>query len=205
MPSSSTPPVPPFHWNAKAARFTDATGRFVPTPTVQAAVETVIGASRDRIAALAGRLEAGRLTLAEWQTAMQTELKSLHLAQAAVAAGGWPQLGPMDFGSVGHTLRDQYRYLAGFAAAIADGTQPLAGVAARAALYADAAWATYQQGTRRAASRAGQQQELNILGDSQHCATCAAQTARGWVTIGTLIPIGQRECQVHCRCSLNFR
>src|SRR6478609_2850675 len=198
-------PVPPFTWNANAGRYTDARGRFVATPTVRDAAQAVVAGSADRMAALSGRLAAGRISLAQWELGMAGEIKAIHLAQAAVAAGGWAQLTPADFGAVGAALRAQYRYLDGFARAIAAGTQALPGVAARARLYAAAARGTGQGIAGRAAGRAGKHMEANRLGMAEHCPGCVTETDRGWVPIGQLVPVGQRQCQVNCKCEVIYR
>lgn len=48
-------------------------------------------------------------------------------------------------------------------------------------------------------------EERNILGIAEHCASCIRETKRGWVPIGTLIPVGLRDCWFGCKCTVGYR
>lgn len=200
----------PFSFDPVALRYRDLdTGRLVPDGQVRRALDQVIDAQTTAMRALTQQLLDGTLALATWQLLLMQQIKQTHLVALAVAHGGWTQLGQADFGWVGSQIKPQYQYLVKFSIEISTGKQALDGtVLARAALYAQAARATHREAERRLASEQGMMAEKNVLGPADHCRgneSCLAETAKGWMPIGTLIPVGSRRCKVNCRCHLIYR
>lgn len=196
---------PPYRWNTVARRYVDSRGRFVPQTDVNSALESVLESSQRSIGTLTQSLQAGQLSVADWQLGMAREMKSAHLVAAASGRGGWAQLSPADYGWVGQRLRTQYQYLARFAKQVAGGQKALDGTAVvRANMYGQAARSTQREMTRRVARSSGQTRERNVLGPADHCRGCLAATRQGWVELGTLVPIGKRECLTNCRCDLEY-
>jgi hypothetical protein len=178
----------------------------VPAAQVRGAVDVVIQSTSARLQQITGGLQTGVVTIEDWRTLMAQEVKNLHLATATAANGGWAQMSQADFGWVGQRLRIQYQYLDGFAQDIASGKQPMDGtLAVRASLYAEASRGTHREMERRMARLRGEQQEKNQLGAADHCPGCLEQTARGWQPIGTLVPVGSRNCLSRCHCSMTYR
>ena len=66
---------------------------------------------------------------------MRLAIKNEHLAQYMVGRGGKAQMTPRDYGIIGAILKEQYRYLDGFAADLAAGKLTPAQAIARARLY----------------------------------------------------------------------
>lgn len=148
----------------------------------------------------------GDIPLAEWQRRAMQTVKVAHLEGLALANGGWSQLNQVDFGWVGQRIREQYRYLGAFALQMADTRQQLGpGALARAEMYAEAARATHREAQRRDARGRGMDEERNRLSAAESCGSCIAQSAAGWVPLGTLVPCGSRECLSRCKCSLSYR
>jgi hypothetical protein len=78
-------------------------------------------------------------------------------------------------------------------------------VIARAEMYALAgASESFEGGRRQAATEVGYRFERNILAASEHCQGCLDETAKGWVALGRLVPVGQRLCLTRCYCRLQF-
>lgn len=197
-----------YTWDAKAARYKDAAGRFVPKAAVLAAADQAIAGAKLEIEAQCSRLQSGGASLADWQTGMAAIIRSLHCGLAAAGKGGWASMGPADWGRVGLITRNQYQYLARFAAQIQAGEIDIqsGALAYRARLYADAGRQTFEQAARLAAQDAPTlQTERNVLGEADHCEDCLAATAAGSVPIGTLTPPGARQCRMFCRCHLEYR
>jgi hypothetical protein len=207
MPERRSSLTPTYTFNARSQRYRHiATGRWVGRDTVRRALDTTLQRSQADMTRLGRDLQAGRLTLAEWQVATAKSLKAAHLASAAAARGGWAQMTQADYGRVGHKLRGEYGFLARFAQAIADGAQPLDGrFLTRLSMYAQAPRGTYHDQERAGMREAGYTEERNVLGMADHCDSCRAQTARGWVALGSLIPVGQRDCLTSCKCSVQYR
>lgn len=51
----------------------------------------------------------------------------------------------------------------------------------------------------------GYVEERSVLGIADHCDGCLAEAGKGWRPIGTLLPIGGRDCKARCRCHFEYR
>lgn len=196
-----------YRWSESAGRYRDPkTGRFVSESRVRAVVDSITDAASDRMTAASQRLLAGEMSVGAWQAEMQATIKLAHTSAAIIAHGGADQMTPARWGAVGRAVKDEYQYLREFAQQITDGRQPLNGrLTARAAQYGQAARGQFERIRRRDQRERGYTQERNVLAPAEHCTGCKAQTARGWVEIGTLVPVGRRQCRGNCRCRLEFR
>lgn len=78
---------------------------------------------------------------------------------------------------------------------------------ARVESYADSVHHAAQNANRATAIRQGVfKVERLIMGvpKTEHCDECPADAAKGWVPIGTLKPIGARQCENHCLCHYQY-
>ena len=109
-----------FDWRAAAARFWNKTvGRLVPRLRVGREAERIAGLSPT--AEWANSVFSGELPIDAWQASMRQELKTRYIQQYLAGRGGVGPMTQVDYGSIGGMLADQYRYLDGFAAEIAEG------------------------------------------------------------------------------------
>ena len=70
---------------------------------------------------LAGQWGRGEISLVQWRSAMQREIRDLHRTALLVARGGeWESITFAEWGRLGGNLRIQYRYLNNYAQAIKD-------------------------------------------------------------------------------------
>jgi hypothetical protein len=208
MPPRSNPLTPQFGWNEQAQRYVrlDGSFRFVAGAEVRATLDVVIERSKERIADVSQRLHAGQISVADWQRAMMMEIKSIHTASAAAAAGGWAQMTPALWGATGRLVRDEYAYLRDFVRQIASGEQRLDGdFLRRARMYGDAGRGTYHALETRLMRNRGWDEEASVLGVADHCQGCLDEAARGFVPIGSLVPIGDRQCRSNCKCRKKYR
>lgn len=188
-----------YRWNPKAGRYRASNGRFVAMDRIHAALEERMEAAAERMGLASGRLAAGSLDVAGWQAAMAHEVRKIHVAAAALGRGGWAQVSSWDTTSV--RIRQELMYLDRFAWQIANGEQPLDGrFAVRASMYAGAGHATLEGERLRQQFEQGAKWQRNILTAIDNCDGCLAATAAGWQPIGTLPPIGSRQCLSACRC-----
>jgi hypothetical protein len=191
-------------WDADVGQYRTAAGRLVPEVTVRAAVERIVGATEDRVLTLTRQRLTGGLDTLGWRTAIQTELRSAHVAATALARGGLGNLTAAERGWVGSRLRGEYTYLSGFALEL--GTLSDAQALARARQYAHGVQGTYYAARQRERQAAGYGAERRVLGAARHCADCIAHAGQGWQPIGTLPPPGQAcQCRSRCRCVMEFR
>lgn len=194
--------MPELSYDVATQRYRGAGGRFVSEQGVRDAVEHLIGQASDRAAALTDRLKAGQATLPDWEAGMRAELKNLHVVTATVAHGGKAQMSPADYGWTGARLKEQYRFLAGFAAEAAAG-QPIS--PGRARLYAEAARQSFEEMRHRDARLRGAVQERWVRRASESCPGCVEQSGRGWVAAGQLPRLGSQSCRTHCKCLIQTR
>lgn len=169
--------------------------------------QTIQAAKGNESVRLMELLRGQQISLADWQRSMRDVIKDTHLAAMLAQRGGIENVTQSDYGRVGRIIRDKYEALDNFAKQIADGTQPLDGRAlVRAQMYQDDAITTYETFSTIYHGAAGFNQERSVLDQqARHCKDCIDQDAKGWQTIGNMIPIGQRQCNVNDRCSHWFR
>ncbi len=197
-----------YTWQDSTRRYRNAdSGRFVSRAAVRASLDHVVEQQMDHVRALSADLVSGDLSLAAWRTSMVTALKTSHLEGAAVAKGGWLALTTDDYRWVTDRVRGQLTYLQRFHDDLAYGRAPMDGtVANRAAMYVEAGVATNRAMESRMAVDRGEELERNIGNDDDHtCEGCQDATDAGWVPIGTLPEVGQRDCMSNCRCWMDFR
>jgi hypothetical protein len=203
-----------YAWEADHGRYRDlTTGALVPSEEVQRVLQRALQADTARARDLADDYRMGRIDRTEWEYGMRAIIKDTNLYAAALARGGWSQMTASALGQVGAVVRQQYRYLDGFVRDLRTGKQPRdGGFTRRALLYVQAARGTYYRAERSVQRSLGATEERNVLAaeDTRTCnpndpKSCTAQTARGWVPVGELIPIGQRLCLINCRCRLEYR
>jgi len=196
-----------YEWDPSTARFRDpASGRYVARSEVTNIVDQIILKSQARITADSDRFRSGLITLEEWQADMRQEIKRVHLATEAMVRGGWNQLGPSDFGRVGARVKEQYAYLSDFTQQLLNGEIRTDGAfMSRARLYAASVRASLHESMTEVVMAAGYTEERNVLHPAEHCTECLDQSAAGYVPLGTLVPIGARQCLGNDKCTMRYR
>lgn len=196
-----------YTYSRRLGRYRDAqTGRFISDRAVRDGVDNLADLASTRMAGHTRNMQAGTTTLADWQAQMLAEIKATHVAAGVAAHGGRAQMSPSDWGRVGQRVRAEYGYLRQMTADIASGKQPLDGrLVARAQQYGQASRVTFEAIKASDDKARGMTVERNVLHGRDHCGECPKLSERGWVTIGSLPPIGSRDCRVNDRCSIQRR
>lgn len=179
---------------------------------VRLALDKALDKANGRAQSLAKQLQGGKIDLSTWRTGMRDVVKQTHLYSAMAAKGGRSQMTKADYGRVGQILargpkggRGQYQYLERFAREIQAGL-PLDGrFLQRVRLYTQSPRSTYHIFDQRVHASKGFEEERNVRFAGDSCDGCVAADRSGWVEIGTLVPIGQRDCVGNCRCRIDFR
>jgi hypothetical protein len=196
------------YWDSKAMRFRAESGRFVRKSAVTDAVESAIAETAKRLKSLSTRLQTGEISVSQWVLEARDTIKAHHTLLGGIANGGKAQMSPADWGKVGSQTKFQYEKLQAFAREIRAGMPLGKKFLNRITLYAEAGRSTYWAMHTRAHERAGFDEEMNVLSVSEHCegdGSCRAETSRGWVKIGSLIPVGSRLCRARDRCAIEYR
>lgn len=196
-----------YQWDTVAARFRDPlTGRYVGRDKVRGVLDDLVLRSQARITTASDALRTGNSTVAEWQATMREEIKRTHLQSEALLRGGWKQMTPADYGRVGARVKEQYRYLDNFTKELEQGKQITdGGFMARARMYAASARVGFHDELGKMLLGIGYTEERNVLHPAEHCAECVDMSALGWVPIGTVVPIGSRQCLGNDKCSMKYR
>lgn len=160
--------------------------------------------AREILLALTQRLYAGQITIEQWQLAVASVLKDMHIAQAAFGAGGKQFLDPDALSKVSDTLKQQYGFLQDFALAILGGLG-LAAALNRVLMYTGATqqsfWQTFS-GNRGKEKQIWWERTAN-----ESCPDCIALEAGSPYTADTLPTYpgaGQTVCRTNCKCHLRF-
>lgn len=194
-----------FTFDPERGRYRDEDGHPVADTRVRSGVDAAVDLAARRMADTSARLRSGAITVEQFQAEMFRHVKDVHVAASLAAYGGREQMDPSRWGRVGARIRSEYGYVRGMTSDLLDGKQPLTpALDARARQYAQAGRHTFTAVQRREASDRGNRSERNVLGSAEHCPDCQAQTARGWVTIGSLGFPGNRRCRSNCRCHIEF-
>jgi hypothetical protein len=218
-----------FSWSPVHLRYY-VKGFAVSDARLRKAVFDTIDAAKGAMIQLTTDLLSGKLPLEQWQAQMENNVKFLHVAVFLVGAGGKEAATasqmqttladvpttPPDTGFLGDIILYQLGRLERFAQQIQDqditARTPL-DIMTRAGLYATSAYPTFMAGRHQAATIAGKTLEHNVLTEAEHCEAlpgeyppdCPSQTARGWVDIGELVPVGLRKCRMNCKCWIQYK
>lgn len=196
-----------FQFVRAALQFTVG-GRPVPQPLAKAGAQATISETRARMFAATLKLQQGSGDVNAWRAEMQSAIKLLHIANTALARGGFSHMRPSDYAAQAPKIADQYGYLEGFAYDIARGRYgaPEAlreAVLSRAAQYAERGRAIYENERTAAHTEAGYAFATRVLAASDHCDVCQAE---GGVKrpIDEVVEIGDSPCGNRCWCVLIY-
>lgn len=200
--------TPQYGWSERSGRYYSlSTGRFVSFATIRSALDAALDAAGREIVSVTNALRTGNVTLAAWQTAMESSIASAHLASAALARGGWAQLTQGDLRRVEVETVRQFAYLRDWASDIAAGIAPRDGrMLVRATLYNDAARTTYHVFEQSEMIARGMREMRRERHARESCDDCVTYEALGWTPIGELPLPGQASrCLTRCRCTVAYR
>jgi hypothetical protein len=155
---------------------------------------------------LADAYRRGELTLDQWEIEMRATVKNAHILSTALARGGIDRLTPADYGRIGAVVKREYGYLGTLADQLDIGIQPTDGrFMVRVQMFVRSGRRTFEATRTVEAQTRGFTEERSVLHPADHCIECVDQASIGWGPIGTLLPIGDRECLSNCQCTMDYR
>jgi len=200
------PSIIGYLWNELAGRFIAPSGQFVTFAQVRKALDAAIDGAGQDARGIAAAYSSGAIGVAEFERQMQQLIKDTQVYSSAVGAGGFSSIGARELSLLQSRIGEQFAYLSDLADDLAAGVRiSPAQLAARSNLYAQSARNTYDVTFRAGQLARGYGEERNIVHPGEHCDMCLDQSARGWVPIGTLVPIGRRTCIGNCNCTIDYR
>jgi len=69
----------------------------------------------DDVSSLTERMFTGDISIGQFEEAMKKMIREMYASTAAVSKSGWTNMTSQDWGRLGPVLKDQYRYLHGYA------------------------------------------------------------------------------------------
>lgn len=201
-------------FSTSSGRYYDRdTGRFMTNDQARGYLADAIDVSTNRSDTLAGMVagDPPLISPADWREAMRQEIKQQYIKSYLEGRGGVEQMGPVDWGSIGGMLREQYRYLDEFAKLIEDGALSEAQIRARAQMYMESSREAYERANERVQVGLGMDEVRWVLQEAAHCPDCETFASLGWQRIednpfGGAIPgDGSTQCLSNCKCYREFR
>ncbi len=196
-----------YYWNPKTGRYHDReTNVFVRKAKVAAFEDRESVKAKAKIKGLAKDLVGGRITLQDFQTNMISQLKESHIRMGLLASGGKDGISNNGYLGIARTLKQQYKYLNGFAKAISNGELSEKQIIARAGMYARSFLTSYSQAELISRKENGVQYAKRLLdAQADHCDDCIRHERRDWTPIEDIVPRGTNcRCHHNCKCNVVF-
>ena len=189
-----------------------ATGRFVARSRITSLLETQVSSAEQRLGDLTVALYENRIAPSVWSEQMRTELKRLHLQNAALASGGWDGLSQADYGRIGGRIRNDYQRVEQLARDIINADATIGQANNRVRGYignARSEFFTVQRERQRQQPMSAEVVTIErrlLFQGAKHCRDCPGHYDRGWEMAGILpLPTEQCECGNFCRCRMISR
>lgn len=186
-------------FDKSAQRYRTADGRFVGRLTIIQARDSIVKEVSKQITSLTTQLRDGVIDVSDWQTGMRDAIRAGHTLSAGIVFGGKKNATPRDWGKLGVTLREQYKYLQRFAIEIEQGGALSLG---RARMYANAIRTSFHNLERIQQQQAGRTRVIWHVTGGESCAGCLA--AAGEWPISEVPRIGENICGSNCRCYYEY-
>jgi hypothetical protein len=185
---------------AQQYRYKDS-GKFVGKKAIENLTIKAILQVEGDITTITDLLVEGKITVGVWQEGTRLALKNLHTWNYLLGAGGEKQMKQSDYGALGQKIKQEYKYLAGLAKELVDGTVTEAQLRARMAQYTASGGTTHELGRAKSHQKAGYSWEKRLRTKINSCESCYGYAEMNWQPIGTLPEAGQKcECRSNCGC-----
>ena len=203
-----------FSYERRGNRYRDmVTGQWVKFSVIYDVLNANQDYSAQVLMRLCASLREGELDQQTWMVAMQTQLRILHVQNAALGAGGFSALLPGDFMRIDGVLRDEANRLERFGNAIVNTQITEAQINVRCEMYTGTARKEFYKARKLPALEYDQViVERRKLGVAEHCAWCTHLEALGWQRAGVLPVPGESDptwdddqCLSNCRCDLESK
>lgn len=189
-------------YDDRTGQYRGTGGRFVSPAQVANVVAEAIDQLGDRLSQHSDNLVRGKLSVADWQFSIASQLKDVHIQLGLLASGR----GTIDK-EVEIELSSQFDRLDQFGQAISRGELSVVQIKARARQYANSARVSFFQVESLSKARSGVKTGKRILDNqAKHCSSCLRYAGLGYVALADLISPGiDCECSYGCKCSVIYR
>jgi len=196
-------------WDPRSKAYRDlTTGRYLGRKQALSYVEQSIAASSNSMDTIAALVSSGGLGPAEFAIVAREEIKQEYIRQYLLGIGGEAQMTQADWGSIGGSLAEQYKYFDKFAEQVANGELSEDQIRARLRMYTNSAREAYDRAHGKNAKSLDMTEESWITDSGlENCDDCLAYEAEGWQPIGTFPHPGDgtTKCKTNCGCHKEYR
>lgn len=114
---------------------------------------------------------------------------------------------PRDWGSIGGSLKEQYKFISGFADDLLSGASAGGQIKVRSGMYANSAREAYNRGRDKVTRAWGAVEEAWFTTSGNSCVDCQDFEALGWQEIGFFPEpgAGTTVCLTNCKCDKDRR
>lgn len=201
--------MPSFNFNPVSQRYQWADGgkrgQFVAKADLDGLMDDYNGQQADALQDITKRMLNKRMGVNNWIREMAEALKPAHINAYTIGLGGKEQLNSSEYGKIGAVLKEEYQYLRQFGRDILDKKLTRKQIEARANLYAESLYRTFEKGRESGHRANGYNWERRIRNAADSCGDCIGYAAKGWGAIGQLpAPGDQCECKRNCRCTKEY-
>lgn len=185
--------------------FSEASKKLVSWASLGRGLEAVTTDSARTLSSAVDRLVSGG-DVGAFGAAFRAEIKQAYIQQYLSGIGGLQAMTKADWGSIGGSLADQYRYLSGFLGDIESGKLSEEQIRARAGMYLNSSREAHERAKGKTARRLGMTHEIWVLGEAEHCDDCLAFAEEGPQPKGhfPMPGAGQTQCLTNCQCHKEY-
>jgi hypothetical protein len=201
--------MPSFSFNPGSQRYQwssgDKKGQFVSKADLDGLMDGYNDQQADAIQAITKRMLNKRIGVNNWILEMAGALKPAHINAYTIGIGGKEQLNSSEYGKIGAILKEEYQYLRQFGRDILDQKLTRKQIEARANLYAESLYRSFEKGRESGHRANGYNWERRIRNAADSCDDCIGYAAQGWGTIGQFPTPGEQcQCKRNCRCTKEY-
>jgi hypothetical protein len=191
-----------YKYDNKTGQYRGASGKFVSRAEIAHVVAQTVDTLADQLSRHTDDLIRDKLSVADWQSSIASELKNSSIQMSLLASGG----GDIDK-SITVQLNEQFDRLDKFGRSIARGELSVPQIQARARNYANSTRVAFYQVESISKARSGLKSAKRILDNqAKHCPDCLRYASLLYVPLSQLISPGTNcECNAGCKCSVVYR
>lgn len=191
-----------WQWDEAEGWFTDG-DELVSADDVLRVIEDELGEIDSQVDALTSELEAGEISVSEWEEAIAEIVAGTVLLFFLFGFGGSRPLASENQSVAVEKIETQYSFLRDFAEIVLAGGLSIAAIGARARLYPADAELSFN---RAQELLHGNEYRFvqNVLGSARPCSECVSESGRGIVPRETMSEPGSRICRMNCYCFLLY-
>lgn len=193
------------HWDPKRRRYVDESGHVLSAKEVRREVENYVASEQKLTEAEARKLVASVITTSAFFWFMRHKIETWHKLTGTIAYGGQLQMTAERLARIMEKIDSELAYLDGFRTEVERADVIMDSIVPRAGMYADSAYATYENNVREREKDFGVISGRRITeGDQNVCEGCQNASSSEYVPLNELLDIGDADCLSRCRCYVEF-